>query len=206
MATPVSSQTGLSFNTDTTINFQTMNAKDKQSDSVREAMKFFFSKDGKLFRELVLDEICNGIDALSRDVVQEIIFRITGIQKSSLPFFIRIVLPPLTPDDQKVIESNAKLIKFLLNDFSSSSSEVSSQNNLQELLSLSRRQISRENINKWLPLLREFAPNIRSFGFVVLNKLIDKGASRVLRAAADSVFGPENIEFSRTSMGSNSQK
>ena len=33
----------------------------------REALTFFFSEEGYLFREILVDEICKGVDALSRD-------------------------------------------------------------------------------------------------------------------------------------------
>ena len=169
--------------------FLSSSAVDIQSDNVgREALKFFFSDDGELFRTLVLDEVSNGIDALSRDIIQEILLRVTGIERKSLPFLVRAVLPALTPQDQKLVESISKLIKFLVNDVGSPDGQGS--NNLQDFLQLSRRKISRENINRWLPILREFSPNIRSFGLIILNKLVEKSASRVLRASADVIFGP----------------
>ena len=38
----------------------------------REALKFFFSDDGAVLREFVLDEISAGVDALSRDALREL--------------------------------------------------------------------------------------------------------------------------------------
>ena len=41
--------------------------------STREALKFFFSNDGRLVREFVLEEVCNTVDALSRDATRELL-------------------------------------------------------------------------------------------------------------------------------------
>ena len=41
--------------------------------STREALRFFFSNDGRLVREFVLEEVCNTVDALSRDATRELL-------------------------------------------------------------------------------------------------------------------------------------
>ncbi len=91
-----------------------------------------------------------------------------------------------------MVESTAKLIKFLINDLSADQSK--SDSNFQELLSLSQRQITRDNLTRWWPILREFSSNIRDFGLIVFNKLIEKSTTRVLRATADAIFGPSENE------------
>ena len=165
------------------------------NNNVREALKFFFSDDGLLFRDLIIDEITNSIDALSRDVLLNILARLTGFQPNQYPFLIRTLIPSLSNKDQKVVESITKLMKFLLNIPDNTSNGNNDENvsllqNLQDVVSISRRQITRDNLTTWIPLLREFAPNIRSFGLIVLNKLFEKGSSRVLKASADAIFGP----------------
>lgn len=157
------------------------------TDSARAALKFFFSDDGDLFRELILDEISGGIDALSRDVINELLFRVVGGSRAGLPSIVRAFIPPLSPNEQQSVEAMAKLLKFLMNDVAGSGG---SSNNVQELIAMSQRQITRENFRRWLPVFREFAPNIRQFALVVVNKLVEKGTSRVLRASSDAIFGP----------------
>lgn len=53
------------------------------SASMREALKFFFSVDGNLLREFVLDEISNGIDAVSRDAFRELLKRFRILPSAS---------------------------------------------------------------------------------------------------------------------------
>ena len=52
------------------------NNNNNNNNAVRESLRFFFSDEGELFREFVIDEISNGIDAISRDAVRELFMRL----------------------------------------------------------------------------------------------------------------------------------
>ena len=54
-----------------------MSTRNSNSNSAaREALKFFFSDEGALFREFLLDEVCDGVDALSREAARELFISI----------------------------------------------------------------------------------------------------------------------------------
>ena len=146
----------------------------KDKSVARDALKFFFNDDGAVIREFVLDEICNGVDAISRDAVRELIIRL-NIRSSTIPPIFRAMAPKLTEDDRKIVDSVTKLITFLSGDFSLVAGSSDPSSRLQSLQSL-------------LPTLREFAPNMRSFGLQIVSRLVEKSTSRLLRATADQIF------------------
>lgn len=169
-----------------------------KKDVTREALKFFFSEDGALVREFVLDEVCNGVDALSRDAVRELFVRL-GIPSGRVPLLLRAMAPKLSDKDRKVVDSLVKLINF----FSGGGSATVEANSFSGLPNLSnRREVfniitavqraeNREKLTAILPTLREFAPNMRDFGRQIIIKLTEKGTARFFKAASDVVFGPE---------------
>lgn len=188
--------------------------KDKETKSaVREAFKFFFSKDGLLFREFLLEEISNGVDAMSRDAVRELVIRLGVDDSILLPPFFRSLAPSLTEDDKKVVESITKLVGFFIGDTkpsggsSSSSSASSSQKSssssysnsspsqmgprsmLKYINSASSSPENRERLIKLYPILKEFAPEMRQYGLLIASRLVEKSISRVLKAAAGAIFG-----------------
>ena len=52
------------------------NSNSNSNSAAREALKFFFSDEGALFREFLLDEVCDGVDALSREAARELFISI----------------------------------------------------------------------------------------------------------------------------------
>jgi aarF domain-containing kinase len=175
----------------------------------REALKFFFSNEGALFRDFLIDEICGAVDALSRDAARELFFRVgpgsalttafpdfrpPGLRTASrTPFFFRAVAPPLTEKDRRVVESMTKLINFLLEELPGNPRDnLSSSRGLRDIFSSVRRTRNRELLNDYIPILREFAPSMRSFGLQIAAKLSEKLAVRVIRASADAVFGEDS--------------
>ena len=146
----------------------------KEKSVARDALKFFFNDEGVVFREFVLDEICNGVDAISRDAVRELFIRL-NIRSNNIPPLFRALAPKLTEDDRKIVDSVTKLVTFLSGDFSLASSDSDPTSRLRSLQSL-------------LPTLREFAPNMRSFGLQIVSRLVEKSTSRLLRATADQIF------------------
>ena len=85
----------------------------------RAAFKFIFSEDGAMFREILLDEVVRGIDALSREQAVVLAGNL-GLQGVQLPVLLpgaaRSVVglaPKLTPEDQQIVENIGKLAAFL---------------------------------------------------------------------------------------------
>eukprot|EP00238_Polyblepharides_amylifera_P011855 CAMPEP_0196587628 /NCGR_PEP_ID=MMETSP1081-20130531/58094_1 /TAXON_ID=36882 /ORGANISM="Pyramimonas amylifera, Strain CCMP720" /LENGTH=743 /DNA_ID=CAMNT_0041909867 /DNA_START=360 /DNA_END=2591 /DNA_ORIENTATION=+ len=89
-----------------------------QSQSARDALTFILSPEGVLFRELLLEELVKGIDALSRDQVRALVVSL-GLGDARVPVLLPGALRPLalaphmTLEDQVIIANTNKLIKFL---------------------------------------------------------------------------------------------
>lgn len=93
------------------------------NDLSREALKFFFSEDGALVREFVLDEISSGVDAISRDAARELIVRLGIFNRGkSLPPLLKSMAPKLSKEDRDVVDNIVKLVNFLLGNKDSSGS------------------------------------------------------------------------------------
>lgn len=69
--------------------------------STREALDFFFSREGRPFREFLLEEVSRSVDTLSRDAIAQIGYRV-GLQGRQMPPFLRALAPPVTDKDRKV--------------------------------------------------------------------------------------------------------
>lgn len=69
--------------------------------AVRSALRFFFSTEGDVFREFILEEIVTVADAISRDGLRDLA-RTLGLGNVPVPSFIRSMSPPLTDKDRKV--------------------------------------------------------------------------------------------------------
>ena len=164
------------------------NNKNRNTDIAREALKFLFSDEGYLFREFILEEVSNAVDAVSRDATRELLSRLSG-RSDRIPNFIKVLAPQLTQDDRKVVDSISRLINFLINDSGEMAGYGMSANGFNGLLSLSRKPENRERLIKFIPVLREFAPKMREFGRQIVARLVEKGASRVIRASTDAIFG-----------------
>ena len=106
--------------------------------------------------------------------MRELFIRL-NIRSNNIPPLFRALAPKLTEDDRKIVDSVTKLVTFLSGDFSLASSDSDPTSRLRSLQSL-------------LPTLREFAPNMRSFGLQIVSRLVEKSTSRLLRATADQIF------------------
>lgn len=158
-------------------------------DSTREALRFFFSSDGALLREFMLDEICNTADALSRDAVRELFIRL-GLQ-GRVPPLLKALAPRLSDSDKRTVDNISKLVSFLTGIGASDSTGFSlSSNGISSLLNSVRDSGSRRKLTTLLPTLREFAPNMQAFGNLIISRLLEKGASRLIKASSDAIFNP----------------
>ena len=173
---------------------------EQSSDVTKEALKFLFSDDGYLLRDFMLEETCNMVDALSRDAARELFIRL-GVRGAAVPGIFRALAPKLTEKDKRTVDSIFKLLSFLIGDTPSSASDMS-PNGIAGVLSNARKPENRQKLAQLLPVLREFAPNMRAFGLQIVSRLAEKSTARVLRASADAIFGPATPQPSAALAGS----
>jgi len=146
-------------------NPQDNNQKEEDEETVREALRFFFSPDGQVFREFMLEEIVTVVDASSREAVIELT-RSIGLNNLPIPSFLKALNPALSEQDKEMVQQIRVLIQFLSGDF-----DAGNTDNNQRL-----RQI--------IPVVREFAPSLRDYGALLIARLSEKSISRGLNWAA----------------------
>lgn len=83
------------------------------TNSVRDALRFFFSPEGQFFREFLLDETVKGVDAVSREGLRQVATSI-GFKGPLVPPVLKAMVPPLSKKDRKVVENVQKLLDFFL--------------------------------------------------------------------------------------------
>ena len=145
-------------------------------DSTREALRFFFGPDGEYFREFMLEEIVTVVDASSRQAVQELVKRI-GLSGVPVPSLFRALNPKLSDGDEKIVRQIGKLVQFLLGDFEGAIEPESG----------GRRSVDTERLRKLLPVAREYAPQLRDFGTLLIARLTEKSLSRGLHWASQRI-------------------
>lgn len=173
----------------------------------REALKFFFSDEGVLFRDIVVDEVTASIDALSRDAARELVVQLltivpaavlppamsglaTGrLRGGQLPSFLKALAPKLSREDRKVVDNTIKLVQFFIrNGDEDGNSAYGSQFDVTALSRLVTRAENRKKLLSLAPLLRDYRESIREFGGVIVSKLVDKVIGRVLDATSKAIF------------------
>lgn len=85
---------------DVMVEMQTTQSE-RDEDTVREALRFFFSPEGEVFREFMLEEIVTVVDASSRDAARELGLSL-GLGNLPVPSFIRALNPKLSDSDKRV--------------------------------------------------------------------------------------------------------
>jgi len=168
--------------------------------TVREALRFFFSPEGDVFREFLLEEIVTVVDASSRDAVRAVASNVPGLN-AILPrnSLLRALAPELTKQDKVMVEQIQTLIQFLFGDFE----VVAGGNQLQNAGGMSRMQRAQQlfmtggnsestaannaRLRKLLPIVREYAPQLRDYGTLLVARLTEKNISRGLNWANDRI-------------------
>ncbi len=142
--------------------------KNEDEQTVREALRFFFNPEGKVFREFMLEEIVTVVDASGRDAAQELA-RSLGLANFPVPSFLRAMTPELSEQDRRIVDQIRKLVQFLFGDFDG----VGNNQRLRELV----------------PVVREFGPQLREFGTLLVARLTEKNISRGLNWATSQLAG-----------------
>ena len=79
--------------------------------TVREALRFFFSPEGEVLREFMLEEIVTVVDASSRDAARELV-RSIGLNNLPIPSFIKALSPALSEEDRMVSGQFCTFVRF----------------------------------------------------------------------------------------------
>ena len=74
---------------------------ERDRNTVRESLRFFFSPEGGVFREFILEEIVNFVDASGREATQEIMKNF-GLMNLPLPSLLQAMNPTLSSEDKRV--------------------------------------------------------------------------------------------------------
>jgi aarF domain-containing kinase len=134
--------------------------------TVRDALRFFFSSDGQVFREFMLEEIVSVLDASGRGAVQEL-SRSLGLSNFPVPGFVRALSPDLTDTDRNKIQQIRKLFQFLMGEYEQTATTT--------------------RLRKLVPIAREYAPQLRDFGLLLGARLTEKNLSRGMNWATDQL-------------------
>lgn len=156
----------------------TTEQKNQDEKTVREALRFFFSPEGQVFREFMLEEIVNVVDASSREAVLEL-SKSLGLNNFPVPSIFRALSPELSSKDKQNVQQIRLLINFLFGDFDGATSFGSSN---QPGMVLQARS-SNQRLRDLIPVSREYAPQLREYGSLLVVRLSEKSISRGLKWA-----------------------
>lgn len=146
-------------------NSDEISQKEQDEKTVREALRFFFSPEGQVFREFMLEEIVTVVDASSRDAVLEL-SKTLGLNNFPVPSFLRALSPALSEKDKDMVQQIRVLIQFLFGDL-----DLGNNGNNQRVQEL-------------LPVAREYASQLRDYGGLLVVRLTEKSISRGLKWAS----------------------
>ena len=162
----------------------------------REALTFFFSREGEVFRTFLLDEVVNAADALSREAFTELTLTPAVSALSRLPAppgaraLLRALAPPLTEKDQKVVASIRKLTDFFLGNLDVGGVDAlanARSNNPAVLQSLAPSAQSLQRARALLPVLADNQEEMTRFGLQIVGRLTEMQAARALSFARDAI-------------------
>jgi len=150
---------------------------DANGDGARSALKFFFSPTGKVFREFLLEEIVNSVDAVSRNALFELGRRF-GLGAGSSRFLFpgaKLLLstsPPLSKKDKENLDQITKLLSFLQG-YGGGDGGGEGAVGGGRALARSATQLA--------PIVREFSQETNEFVATVILRLTEMRISRGLR-------------------------
>jgi aarF domain-containing kinase len=152
---------------------------DEDTDTAREALRFFFAPEGKTFREFLLEEIVTVVDASSRDAMQELVRRV-GLGNVPVPSFFRALSPELSNEDRRMVQQIGTLVQFLTGDFEGAIGETGGNGS-------GAPQQAQTRLRALIPVVREYGPQLRDFGRLLVSRLTEKALSRSLSWASGRI-------------------
>ena len=161
---------------------QSSRQAEQRAAKAREALRFFFSSEGQVFRGFLLDEVVRAADALSREALASLALQ-TGVRRSLVPAPLQALAPPLTQADEQVVASIQKLTQFFLGDLDTTGADAAAaanSNNPQLLRSLAPGGERYAQAQALLPVLRENQAEMRRFGLQIVGRLTELQIQRSL--------------------------
>ena len=136
---------------------------------------------------LIFVKVVVVVDALGRDSIRELVRRL-GLSNLPIPSFLKALAPSLSNNDKRTVEQIQKLVRFLLGDFEGIISNDLQNSNpslsrIQRAQQLATSRESNERLRKLIPVLREYSPQLRDFGTLLIARLNEKTLSRALNWA-----------------------
>lgn len=161
---------------------------ERDENTTREALRFFFSPEGNVFREFILEETVSFVDASGREASDEVLLAL-GLNNLPMPSLFRALSPKLNSNEKNQNKQMRKLAQFLLGDFEgalvpSNSIRFGSLSGANDNL-----QQSSQRVRKILPVVREYAPQLREFATLLGVRLSEKVVSRGLNWASSRLNG-----------------
>jgi aarF domain-containing kinase len=144
--------------------------------TVRDALRFFFSEDGGVLRDFMLEEIVVVVDASGRSAAQTLV-KSLGLDNLPAPAFLRALNPAISEQDKRMVEQIRKLIQFFFG-------------NMEGATDSSR-------LRKLIPIFREYAPQLRDFGTLLVARLTEKNLSRGMKWLVDNRTGVRTFATNR---------
>lgn len=132
----------------------------------------------------MLEEIVTVVDASSREAVLEL-SKSLGISNFPVPSFLRALSPELSDNDKQMVQQIRVLVQFLLGDFEGAlkpSGETST--GWQQARQMFGNSGSNNRLRQLIPVVREYAPDLRQYGSLLLVRLSEKSISRGLNWAS----------------------
>jgi aarF domain-containing kinase len=161
---------------------------DQDQRTVREALRFFFSPEGNVFRAFITEEAVNFVDASGREASEELLKTLGIANNVPMSSFFRAMSPKLSSGDKRSVQQMRKLAQFLVGDLEgamiSSSSGTSTTGNGSS---------SGQRLRKLLPVMREYSPQLREFGTLLGIRLTEKALSRGLNWASQRIGQISNV-------------
>ncbi|CAJ1405163.1 unnamed protein product [Effrenium voratum] len=164
----------------------------ESGDGAREALTFLLSPDGAFFRDFLVEETVKGIDCLGRGGIQRLGKRLANasplrllpgigpaLLQSPLGPFGDIFAPPLTAEEEKVVDNTTKIIAFLLGDAELAQDAggfVSGAQSLGSVLQLFREE-------------PQLAAGARELAQKLARRAFELVSARALRRLADRIPG-----------------
>jgi aarF domain-containing kinase len=156
-------------------NFQRQTQEDQET--VREALRFFFSTEGEPFRDFMLEEIVTVVDASSRDAAQELVRRL-GLANIPTPSLFRALNPELSDNDRRMVQQIGTLIQFLFGDYDGAIGGGGGQ---------PTGGATAARIRGLLPVVREYRTQLAMFGRLLVARLTEKSLQRSLNWASGRI-------------------
>ena len=187
------------------INLREEGQSERDQRTVREALRFFFSPEGIVFREFITEEAVSFVDASGREASQELL-KTLGLNNIPMPSFLRAMNPALSNEDKRVshwkyldsalaqTQNSRRAVFHTVSTYFPELQMVQQMRKLSQFLigdfdaALSSTgdglQRNSQRLRKLIPVIREYSPQLREFGSLLGVRLTEKALSRGLNWAS----------------------